>query len=154
MRCSWKGSSRRQKREIKEKNQSNEVLWVSGLHASRSSWWSPPEDSCAGGAVDEDGTSGMSLAGDSCCRSVPARPKMLAVKITSPALASGKRVINSRWGLCRGLRRGLRRGLGSGLVSIITGTLEELVGGSSPVEVLALLAVLSAKVSSSLQKQD
>jgi len=107
-----------------------------------------------GGAVDEDGTSGMSLAGDSCYCSVPARPKMLAVKMTSSALASGKRVMGSRWGLCRGLRQGLRRGLGSGLVSMITGTSEVLAGGSSPVEVLALLAILSAKVSSSLQRQE
>ena len=137
----------------KEKSQSSKVLWVSGLHASRSSWWSPPNDSCAGGALNEDGTSGMSLAGDSCCRSIPARPEILAVKITSPALASGKRVMDSRWGLCRGLRRGLRRGLGSGLVLMITGTSEVLAGGSSPVEVLALLALLSAKVPSSLRRQ-
>ena len=106
------------------------------------------------GVVDEGGISGAALAGAPCCRSVPARPKMLAVKMTSPALASGKRVMGSRWGLCRGLRRGLRRGLGSGLVSMITGTSEVLAGGSSPVEVLALLAILSAKVSSSLQRQE
>ena len=125
---------------------------MSSLHVSTSSRQGSSEGSLVGGAADEDGTSGMTLAGDSCCRSAPARLSMLAVKMTSPALASGKRVMDSRWGLSRGLRRGLRLGLGSGLVSIATGSPEGPAGGSSPVEVLALLATLSAKVSSSLQK--
>jgi hypothetical protein len=37
---------------------------------------------------------------------------------------------------------------------MVSGALVELAGGSSPVEVLALFAILSAKVSASLQQQN
>ena len=96
---------------------------------------------------------GVALADAPCCCSVPARPKMLVVKIITPVPASGKRVTDSRWGLCQGLRRGLRRGLGSGLMLMVSGAPEVLAGGPLPVEVLALLDIHSARVSSSLWRQ-
>ena len=71
------------------------------------------------------------------------------VKRRAPALANEKWVVDSRWGLSRGLRRGL----GPGLIVITSGALEVFAGGSSPVEVLALFAILCANVSVSLQRQ-
>ena len=71
------------------------------------------------------------------------------MKKHTPALANGKWVVDSRWGLSPGLRRGL----GPGLIVITSGALEVFAGGSSPVEVLALFAILCASVSVSLQKQ-
>jgi hypothetical protein len=78
------------------------------------------------------------------------KPKISAAKIEASAFANRKRVMNSRWGLCWGLRRGLR----SGLMVIVSGTLAKPARGSSPVEVFALFAILSAKVSASLRRQN
>ena len=54
--------------------------------------------------------------------------------------------MNSRWGL----KWGLRRGLLSGLITTNAGVRGALVGGSSPVEALALFVALWASVSMSL----
>jgi hypothetical protein len=74
---------------------------------------------------------------------------MSTEKIATPTLASGKQVMDSRWGLSRGLRRGL----GSGLMMMVSGAPVVLAGGSSLARVLALFANLCANVSVSLQRQ-
>ena len=59
-------------------------------------------------------------------------------------MSSNKRVMNLRWGLCRGLL--------SGLLSTTSGDSKALAGGWPPVEAFALFT-LWANVSASLQKQ-
>ena len=92
---------------------------------------------------------GAARDGPSSCRSSPANPARLMVKRHTLALANGKWVMDSRWGLSRGLPRGL----GPGLIVITSGALEVLAAGLSPVEVLALFSILCASVFVSLQKQ-
>ena len=79
----------------------------------------------------------------------PCKPGKINSEATHPN-ARERKVGNE---LTPGAERGLRRGLGPGLIVITSGALEVLVGGSSPVEVLALFAILYANVSMSLQRQ-
>ena len=107
------------------------------------------EGSPLGGVVDGGGMSGVTINGSSCCRSSPTSPAMSTEKIATPTFASGKQVMDSRWGLSRGLRRGL----GSGLMMMVSGAPVVLAGGLSLARVLALFANLCANVSVSLQRQ-
>lgn len=59
-------------------------------------------------------------------------------------------MIDSRWGL----HWGLRQGLSSGLMTTTSRLVTALAGGTSPVEVFSLFAILCASISVSLWKQD
>jgi hypothetical protein len=108
-------------------------------------------DSLLGGVVEGGGMLEVAPDGSSYCCSSPARTAMLATKIFTPAPASEKWLEYLRWGL----RWGLRRELDSEPAGVVSGGPPVVAAGSSSmitigslVEILALFAILCAKVSS------